>query len=538
MAERRIPMSDKLPPLENIIAGLILTEATDTEKSTSLDVFILPTQHYDGMLHGTFIVDGKTKDYPLGIHWDANSKTYFLRLSKKNNLWPRPLENEVVYLPVESTSLNLDSDYKFAGVRRGENVHPLVMVDYTASGLIVNLFIVDKTNKLKAIESNDYNPIILEVSEALRRGDISSIPSLEGTLIASEANLDWLAPKTIVYYLDHFVVGQPEAKRTLAVAFSNYMRRMQTGDDKLPEDYNTLLIGPSGVGKTHMIKTLAQKADIPWVEIQLVGKSSEGFVGTNLSAALYQQIRAKTDEQTPYGVIFLDEFDKIAQGRGFSFGPRLQDELIGILEEGVIHDSRTNNPGTPIYTKNLMFVAAGAFQGSQNYPALHQIVKDSLQGDEPRLGFLALSHTRVEDVDLYNLLSQTTPEHLIAYGFKPELIGRIGQRTILHQLTFEQKTLILRDMPDSPIKTYIHALELEGYTIEVDPAVPAIFAGLANDETGARDLKSVANRFFRELQFDPGKYAIDGTIRVNQDLISDLVPEYKPKPSSSAMTSP
>ena len=313
-------------------------------------------------------------------------------------------------------------------------------------------------------------------------------------------------------FLDQYVIGQEHAKKSIAIAFSNYMTMKEAQDETLPKD-NLLLIGNSGTGKTYMISLLAERAGLPIAKSKLTGKSTEGYKGENLST-VFDQIREKTSDQSPYGIVFLDEIDKLASdtwGSGAGFGSRLQNELIGWMEDAVVQTDDKKKES--IRTKNLLFVTAGAFSGSDAYASLSKIVQ-----------------TRVGDMKCtaQELLYHVRPEDLVSYGLKPELVGRLPVISVLNPLTVDDKVRILTQAKESVLSGYRRLLQFKGYDTRLEDDFPVFVAEHAPSNTGARALHAVCNNIFTDILFEPEKYAgEDGAIILDAGLAKQIMSLYQ-----------
>lgn len=352
--------------------------------------------------------------------------------------------------------------------------------------------------------------------------------SSSSSIITTDSEINWEEPKTIVKYLDQYVIGQQEAKRKVAVAFSNYMTRLRTKNEKITKD-NMILIGPSGVGKTYMISLLAKKASLPFIQSKLTSKSSEGYVGENISR-IYDDLKTQTNDEAPYAVIFLDEIDKLARdewGSGSGFGTRIQDELIGWLEEAVILGSgRSDNKDIKkLNTKNILYVTAGAFQGVGSYRGLADIIQTRLSNGQKAIGFnVDIKEKQDKRLEQKDILHKVQPEDIILYGLKTELVGRIPTVAVLDQLTTEDKVRILNEAKRSVLTKYFELLSSKDYTLNIDDETKVYIAECCPPETGARALESICANLFTDILFEPENFADSSkTIRVTPDLAKKLI---------------
>ena len=353
------------------------------------------------------------------------------------------------------------------------------------------------------------------------REEKSEVPNKE----VQQYDVKITEPKSIVDFLDKYVVGQNAAKETLAVSFSNWIIRRDTEDDTLPKQ-NVILIGPSGVGKTYLVSLLAKIADVPIAKTSASGHSAEGFVGSNLSS-LFKQIRAKRRGNAPYAMVFIDELDKIArENPGGGFDNDLQDELLPWLEESeVMIDGRES-----IRTKNLFWIAAGAFSGVTKEDSLQGIIRKRLGLCRDKIGFRTKSKNRETDEENYDeeyILDNVAPEDLIEYGLKPELVGRLSTTAILDPLCTRDMIRILVDSENNPLRRYCRLLNAKGYAVEVSARVPKIIAENCPEETGARALESICSKLFNCIVFDPEAFAKENVIKLTPKLVEDIIYNYR-----------
>ena len=301
-------------------------------------------------------------------------------------------------------------------------------------------------------------------------------------------------PREIKEYLDRTVVGHEAAKRTVAIAFSNYVASMTADGDAVPKE-SILLIGNTGIGKTFIFEKLAELAGIPMSRTTASGKSAEGYYGENLSSVFYRLCR-ESEETDPFAVVFIDELDKLVKGRNSYYSDALQDELIAYMEESELMLGKDR---VPFNTRNLLFVAAGAFQGPNSGISLEGIVADRLGGNS--MGF----KTNTESPD--NPLQFVTPDDLIRYGLKPELASRFTSLVALNALTNDELFRILTESDDSILTQYLNLMARKGYTVTgIKNEIPRMLVEHSDPTRGARGLRSVCKQLFDPLFYSPKKF--------------------------------
>ncbi len=316
--------------------------------------------------------------------------------------------------------------------------------------------------------------------------------------------IDWKDPRSIVAHLDKYVIAQDRMKRSIAVAFSNYLHGFTQP---------CLIIGPSGVGKTYGAEVLAEAANLPVVITQASGKSEVGYVGDSISDAIVTLAKL-ADSKEPKGIVVFDEFDKLgASGLNSSFKPGIQDELIGLYDGGTVKG---------INTKNILFIAAGAFQGGKGDRSLADIVRERLSPRKP-IGFgQDAGAGALSDEDALALLQESD---LVTYGIKMELVGRLAVRTIAHPLTIDHKISILNDAKRSVLEKYRTVFQNRGYALETTQDALRTIAQAAPPEINARGLRAACASVFDPILYDPEQYAdANKRIRIDEQFARAVFP--------------
>ena len=317
-----------------------------------------------------------------------------------------------------------------------------------------------------------------------------------------------LKPADIARHLDRFVIGQKEAKKVLSVALCDHFQhvRMSLEGHEAPfyQKQNVLLLGPTGVGKTHLIRSAADLIGVPFVKADATKFSETGYVGGDVDDLVRDLIRRAGGDvnRASHGIVYLDEIDKLASrteaGRDVS-GRGVQTNLLKIMEDGdvpvlspndvtgqlqsAMSAARGNTPGMPdsISTRHILFIASGAFVG------LDAIVRARLE--KPAL---AVAKTLAE--------ARTTD--FIRFGLEPEFVGRLPVRVACHALDTDDLFEVLHKSESSLIHQYERAFAAYGIKLRFEPAALRKLAELARDEeTGARGLMTVLERVFRDLKF-------------------------------------
>jgi ATP-dependent Clp protease ATP-binding subunit ClpX len=322
-------------------------------------------------------------------------------------------------------------------------------------------------------------------------------------------------PKELVNYLDQHVVGQCLAKRVLGVAIANHFKRINCKDNRV-QKANILMIGPTGVGKTLMARTVAKFLNVPFVVADATSLTEAGYVGDDVETIIARLYTAANGdvEKCQRGIIFLDEIDKIAKkgesstvSRDVS-GEGVQQGLLKIVEGTCCRISasgvkKSNHSDTiEIDTTNILFIASGAFVG------LDRIIKNRIQGST--MGFGA-------HIGSSGNINQETviPDDMVKYGMIPEFVGRFSSYVSLHALDKSQLISILTGIKNNFVEQYRWLFDQDGVGLEFDDESLDLIAELTlRTDTGARGLHSELERVLLPHMFDLPRYRKQNILQV------------------------
>lgn len=308
-------------------------------------------------------------------------------------------------------------------------------------------------------------------------------------------------PSSVIKYLNRFVIGQDEAKRTLAYLVLCYSK-MGNANKPMPKT-NLLMVGPTGTGKTLLAETIANYLEVPYVIADMTKYTQSGYVGRSIEEILGDLLVAANNNyaKAERGVVVLDEFDKIARLHDKKEqdinGKAVQQELLKILDGSIVPLGYVGRGDLKsINTKSMLFICTGAFND------LDEVVRQRLNKDKRKIGFNSQEEKDPKE-ESKEVWKQVTHDDLIAYGMMPELMGRIPNIVTLDEMTKEMLIRILMEAENSPIYSYKNLFETMDIELEfLDEALGAIADRAIEMSTGARSLNTIIQSIMRDITID------------------------------------
>lgn len=334
------------------------------------------------------------------------------------------------------------------------------------------------------------------------------------------------APHKIKEMLDEYVIGQEQAKKVISVAVYNHYKRIFLDKDKEGtriEKSNILMIGPTGSGKTYLVKTLAKLLNVPLAIADATSLTEAGYIGDDIESVISKLLLSAGNdvERAECGIVFIDEIDKIAKKKNTNTrdvsGESVQQELLKLLEGSKVEVPVGTNqknvlaPMETVNTDNILFICGGAF------PALDDIIKERLQKNTS-VGFNSDLKDKYDDeADLY---SKVTNEDIRKFGMIPEFIGRLPVVCTLSKLDKEAFKKILTEPKNAILKQYKRLLELDKVELVFDDdAMDYIAQQAMKKDTGARALRSIIEEFMLDIMYEIPKDKNIGRVIITRDYL-------------------
>ena len=333
------------------------------------------------------------------------------------------------------------------------------------------------------------------------------------------------APHKIKASLDEYIVGQERAKKVMSVAVYNHYKRVSTNyDDGVEiEKSNMLMIGPTGSGKTYMVKTLARLLDVPLAITDATSLTEAGYIGDDIESVVSKLLAAADNDvdKAESGIIFIDEIDKIAKKRNANqrdvSGESVQQGMLKLLEGAEVEvpvGASSKNAMVPmvtVNTRNILFICGGAF------PDLEEIIKERLN-KESSIGFKADLKDKYDKEE--NLLMKAIVEDVRKYGMIPEFLGRMPILFSLEALTEDMLVRVLAEPKNAIIRQYQKLLAMDEVKLEFEEAALHSIAAKAKEKkVGARALRAILEEFMLDIMYEIPKDDDIGMVTITKEYI-------------------
>ena len=333
------------------------------------------------------------------------------------------------------------------------------------------------------------------------------------------------APHKIKETLDQYVIGQEKAKKVMSVAVYNHYKRVATDtmDEIEIEKSNMLMIGPTGCGKTYLVKTLAKLLDVPLAIADATSLTEAGYIGDDIESVVSKLLAAADNdvERAEHGIIFIDEIDKIAKKKNTNqrdvSGEAVQQGMLKLLEGSEVEvpvGANSKNAMVPLVTvntRNILFICGGAF------PDLENIIKERLN-KQASIGFYADLKDKYDHDP--HLLQKVTVEDIRSFGMIPEFIGRLPIIFTLDGLSEDMLVKILKEPKNAILKQYQKLLALDEVKLEFEEgALHAIAAKAMEKHTGARALRAILEEYMLDIMYEIPKDDNIGEVTITRAYI-------------------
>ena len=333
------------------------------------------------------------------------------------------------------------------------------------------------------------------------------------------------APHKIKESLDSYVIGQEYAKKVMSVAVYNHYKRVfaDNADEIEIEKSNMLMIGPTGSGKTYLVKTLARLLDVPLAITDATSLTEAGYIGDDIESVVSKLLAAADNdvEKAEHGIIFIDEIDKIAKKKNTNqrdvSGEAVQQGMLNLLEGSVgevpvgANSKNAMVPLATVDTKNILFICGGAF------PDLESIIKERLN-KQASIGFMADLKDKYDNDS--KLLNKVTVDDLKKFGMIPEFLGRLPIIFTLDGLSEEMLVQILKEPKNAILKQYQKLLALDEVKLEFEEGALHAIAKMALEKhTGARALRAILEEYMLDIMYEIPKDDNIGEVILTKEYI-------------------
>ena len=332
-------------------------------------------------------------------------------------------------------------------------------------------------------------------------------------------------PSEIYDMLSEYVVGQEQAKKAISVAIYNHYKRLASEDEEIEiEKSNMLMIGPTGAGKTFIVKTLARLLNVPLAIADATALTEAGYIGDDIESVVTKLLTAADNDvaRAEQGIIYIDEIDKLARKRNATqrdvSGESVQQGLLKLLEGAEIEvpvGANSKNAMVPletVNTKNILFICGGAF------PDLEEIIKERLN-EKSSMGFGADLKDKFDKEK--DLLKYVETEDLRKFGMIPEFIGRLPVVFTLTPMTKEMLIRVLKEPKNAIVKQYRKLLSLDEVELNfTDEAYDVIAEKALKKDTGARALRSIIEDIMLDIMFEIPKDPNIGKVTITAEYVN------------------